>query len=262
MADGDARDRWASDRRNVGQPPAPDSQRRADPRPAHAREPGAADAPLRRGSPGTIGATGAPRPVAPTRPLRPTTPATGRAMYGPQRSGERTEDLADERGYQRGGDLPMAQAPQRRLAARPRAGWRRFTPILLGLVAGIALVAVALGALIIFTPRVASPQAPSATTQQLCADLTTQRYADAYALLSPRLQAQGSEAQFVASQRELDALQGDVTTCSAAIVNVAGASASAALQVTRAHAKAASAAITLTVVGSAWRVDAYDTAVI
>jgi len=146
--------------------------------------------------------------------------------------------------------------------ARPRAGWRRFTPILLGLVAGIALVAVALGALIIFTPRVAQPPAPSATTQQLCADLTTQRYADAYALLSPRLQAQGSEAQFVASQRELDALQGDVTTCSAAIVNVAGASASAALQVTRAHAKAASAAVTLTVVGSAWRVDAYDTSVI
>jgi hypothetical protein len=126
----------------------------------------------------------------------------------------------------------------------------------------MALVAVALGALILFAPRVASPPAPNATMQTLCADLTAQRYADAYALLSPRLQAQGSQAQFVASQRELDALQGDVTTCSAAIVNVAGSNASASLQVTRAHAKTASAAVTLTAIGSAWRVDSYDTAVV
>lgn len=160
---------------------------------------------------------------------------------------------------------PRAErAPYGRPAASSTraAGWRRFTPILSGLAAGIALVAIGLGALILFSPRAAAPPLPSAAAQALCADLTGQRYADAYALLSPRLQAQGSQAQFVASQRELDALEGNVTACNSAIINVAGNSASASLQVTRAHAKSASAAVTLTVVGSVWRVDSYDTSVI
>jgi len=253
MADGDARDRWNAEQRNASQRLAPDAPRGADARSARGRGPGQAGAPARRS------ATDAPRPVAPTRPLAPARAPAGRGAYAPQRGSRDTDEGADDFADDFADGRAISPASR---AARPRAGWRRFMPILLGLGAGIALVALALGALILLTPRPAAPPAPSLTTQAFCADLTAQRYADAYALLSPRLQAQGSQAQFVASQRELDALQGDVTACSSAIVNVAGGSASASLQVTRAHTKSASAAVTLVAVGSSWRVDSYDTAVV
>lgn len=249
MADGDGRDEGRRERQSTGQGAAPGASLGNDARPPQARVVANLGAPRR-----TIAA--ATKPLAPASPPAPfAPPPTRRTTAGPQRSA-----AAD------GGRMAPAaeRAPTRPAAApaRARPGWRRFTPILLGLVAGIALVAVGLAALTIFAPRVAQPQAPSVTTQALCGDLKSQQYGAAYVLLSPHLQTQGTEAQFVASQRELDALQGAVTTCSSTIINVTGGSASAALQVTRAHTPAASGAVTLTLVGAVWRVDAYDTSVI
>jgi hypothetical protein len=138
------------------------------------------------------------------------------------------------------------------------AGWRRFTyaPLLLGALAGLALCALAYVTLTVFTPR--QPDI-TPTARAICADLTTQRYADLYARLDPALRAQGTEAQFAASQRELDQLKGAVTACSTTSARISSGAASLTLSLTRSGAhQPTSAQATLTSDGGAWRITAYS----
>lgn len=153
---------------------------------------------------------------------------------------------------EREGGLP--QTPP----ASARSGLRRWMPTVLGVVAGLALCVGAVGVAHLLAP--ASPPAPSATEATICADLTGQHYDALYGLLAPNLAAQGNAQQFAATQAELDALGGKVTTCAVASEQVAGQYASARLALTRAQAGTASASLTLTAFDGQWKISAYDTA--
>lgn len=136
--------------------------------------------------------------------------------------------------------------------------WRRltFVPLLLGALAGLALCGLAYVALVLSTPRqpLITPVA-----RAICADLTGQRYDDLYTRLDPALRAQGTAAQFAASQRELDQIQGAVTACAPTNSTVSGGTASLTFTLTRAGSHQPSQAHTsLTSDGSTWRITAYS----
>lgn len=137
-----------------------------------------------------------------------------------------------------------------------RSGRRLITmPVLLGALAGLALCG--LGYL---TLNLLSGHQPDAqpTARAICADLTAQRYDQLYTLLDPALQAQGTEAQFAASQRELDQLQGRVTSCAPGAITLSGDNASVPFSLTRAgSSQPAVAQATLTSTGTTWRIAAY-----
>ncbi|HEY7849121.1 MAG TPA: hypothetical protein VIC27_03595 [Ktedonobacterales bacterium] len=149
------------------------------------------------------------------------------------------------------------QAPAARPALRRAAAWRMRggLPILLGVLAGLALCAVAYFALTL-AARPAPDATPTART--ICADLTTQRYASVYELLSPDLQRQGGAAQFAASQRELDRLLGDVHTCQASVASNDGAVAALSLTLQRGQAPPANAQVALGETQGSWRITSYD----
>ena len=132
---------------------------------------------------------------------------------------------------------------------------RGIVPILLGVMAGLALCAVAYAALT-FNNKPAPDPAPVA--RAICADLSAQRYDTLYAMLSPNLQSEGSEAQFAASQRELDSLQGVVTTCAATVASQSDGVAALTLNLRRGAAPAVSAQVALAQAGNGWRISSYD----
>ncbi len=130
---------------------------------------------------------------------------------------------------------------------------RGWLPIALGGVAGIAVCA--LGAVALLLLRQPTPD-PAPAARAICADLTTQRYDSLYEMLTPELQTQGTQAQFVASQRELDRLLGPVRTCKVSEASASGASAAATLALQRTHAATAHVALAQTSAG--WRLASYD----
>lgn len=132
-------------------------------------------------------------------------------------------------------------------------GPRRWLPVVAGIATGLALCALAYFALT-FINRPAPD--PTPTARAICSDLTTQRYDSLYTLLSPDLQAQGSEAQFSASQRELDRLLGSARSCAVSGASASGDAAGATLTLQR--TKAAVAHISLTQVSGNWRIESYD----
>jgi hypothetical protein len=132
---------------------------------------------------------------------------------------------------------------------------RGIVPILLGVMAGVALCAVVFAALT-FNNKTAPDSTPAA--RAICADLSAQRYDALYTMLSPNLQSEGSEAQFAASQRELDSLQGAVTTCAATVASQSDGVASLTLNLRRGAAPAVSAHVTLAQAGEGWRISSYD----
>lgn len=137
--------------------------------------------------------------------------------------------------------------------------WRRWLPALLGAVAGLALCAAGLGLVHTLSPRV---PAPDSTARALCAALTGQDYAAAYHLLAPDQQAQGTAAQFAASQRQLDALRGKITTCAYRVESNDEQSAQITLTLTRKGAGTLAASARLILVNGAWRVESYTDATV
>ncbi len=127
-------------------------------------------------------------------------------------------------------------------------------PIMLGIVAGLVLCAVALIAL--NAPANGRPPDPSTTVGSICADLSTHKYDDLYSLLTPALQQQGNQAQFVASQRELDVLLGPVTSCKQSVVWRGNDVSQASL--TLARKNEATSNITLAYKQSDWRIVDFD----
>lgn len=144
------------------------------------------------------------------------------------------------------------QPGQSAAGARMR-GPRRWAPIALGVGAGLAICVVAALILGLFH-QPASDAAP--TARAICADLTAQRYDHLYALLSSDLQAQGSEAQFAASQRELDRLRGPVRVCQVSVASASGGAMSATLSLQRTQTSVAR--VELTEVAGGWRIASYD----
>lgn len=148
-------------------------------------------------------------------------------------------------------DQPTVREPAQGRRMAPRA-----LPILLGVGAGLALCALVYFALTFFNGP--TPSDPAPTARAICADLTSKSYGPLYGLLATDLQRQGTQTQFVASQRELDSLLGPVHTCAATVNATSGASASVTLTLQRGQATPASAPLSLTFAQGTWRVTAYD----
>lgn len=143
-------------------------------------------------------------------------------------------------------------------AERRRAPVGRFGgafPVLAGVFAGLVLCALALLA---FRLSASPPPDPAPIAHTICVDLSGQRYDALYSLLSPDLQSQGSEAQFAASQRELDRLVGPVRGCQPGAITVSNGVASLTLRLQRGSASPANAQVALTDMRSAWRISSYD----
>jgi hypothetical protein len=152
-------------------------------------------------------------------------------------------------------------------AAAPLPGWlgiaRRFA-LPLGAAAGLALCLLAAFALALLRGGASAVSLPSPdpVAQQICADLQRQGYADLYGLLSNTQRAAGDEAQFAASQRQLDVASGAVTSCSAVVVEGTGGKAGVRFSVTRAQAGASTGQGSLVYENNSWRLDAYDAGVV
>ncbi len=122
-----------------------------------------------------------------------------------------------------------------------------------------ALLAVGLASFLTFGSQTGTA---SIAAQRLCDALVAGDYPTAYADLSTALQQQGTEAQFAASQQDLDRLDGAVTSCNFSNPRVSGSSATFTLNVRRAPAGAMSGTLRLVFERGGWKVDAYDANVI
>lgn len=144
-----------------------------------------------------------------------------------------------------------------RPATSPRRAPRlvRALPLVLGACAGV-LLGVALLAVVTLTRPMAP--APDPAAQAVCTALTTRHYDVLYAELTPALQASGTQAQFVASQEQLDTILGAATSCSAGVRQADASHAAITLRLTRAHSGTLLGSVSLVLAGSTWRVAAYD----
>jgi hypothetical protein len=131
--------------------------------------------------------------------------------------------------------------------------------VVLGGVAGLVVCTVVLALVLLLGGRSTDARP---TAQALCVDLQSQDYSSLYNALSPQLQALGTQAQFTASQQQLDALQGNVTGCSYDIQRSDSTQATVTITVSRARAASAAGSVHLVYVDGAWKVDAYDAGVI
>lgn len=138
-----------------------------------------------------------------------------------------------------------------------RAGRKRLppaTPVLMGALAGLILCGLGYLALNALAPR--QPDV-APTLRAVCADLTAQRYDHLYTLLDPTLQADGTQAQFIASQRQVDALLGRATACAVGTPSATGSNVSVAFTLTR-GAQTPPAQAALVSESGSWRIISYS----
>ena len=102
----------------------------------------------------------------------------------------------------------------------------------------------------------------SIAAQNFCATLVAHDYTRGYAQLSDRLRAEGTAAEFAASQRALDQIQGPARTCTFSNPSVRADTATFMLTVSRAGGGTASGTLDLVYEHQQWRVDGYDANVI
>jgi hypothetical protein len=111
-----------------------------------------------------------------------------------------------------------------------------------------------------------SPTAPSPSSSAaaICTDLRAADYASLYQALSPALQQQGAnaEAEFTASQRQLDIIDGRVAGCSYQIEQSSGTQANVTYRIARGSKPAQSAKVVLAYTDGAWQIQQYDTSLI
>lgn len=150
------------------------------------------------------------------------------------------------------GPRPGATSSPKRLLKR--------APFALGAVAGLTLCALALlGALVVQGQHTT---VPDATAQAICANLQSQNYGPIYDLMTPQLRAQGTQAQFVASQRRFDAARGTVATCRYVVEHSSAGSASVRFTLDRMGSAPSSGLVTLALLDHSWRIASYDADVI
>jgi hypothetical protein len=153
----------------------------------------------------------------------------------------------------------------RRLRARIDAdqqpesrGPARAQIVLLAALGGVVL-AVALAAFLVFGSQTGTA---SVAAQHFCDAIVAQDYATAYADLSQTLQQEGTEAQFAASQQDLDRMRGRATACTFTNAHIATATASFTLLVTRSGTGRAGGTAHLVFERGMWKVADYDSNVI
>jgi hypothetical protein len=105
---------------------------------------------------------------------------------------------------------------------------------------------------------------PDGAAGAICTDLRAADYASLYQELSPTLQLQGanSEAEFTASQRQLDIISGQVTSCSFRIQQPGGNQANVTYFIARGSTSAHPAQVELAYLDGAWRIQQYDTSLV
>jgi hypothetical protein len=161
-----------------------------------------------------------------------------------------------------GSDLSADHSP----ADRRHTGstLRRYLPWLLGALTG--LVVCILGLLVLVVIQRQSPPLPSpdGAVAGICTDLRAADYASLYQALSPALQLQGanSEAEFTASQKQLDIISGRVAGCSYQIRQPGGTRANVTYLIARGTKSAQPAQVVLLYVDGVWRIQQYDTGLV
>jgi hypothetical protein len=158
-----------------------------------------------------------------------------------------------------GGQSPYySPAPEPAPPTRARSWPRRLRLLAMAALAGLILAVVTAGYLI-FGSQTGSA---SVAVQRFCDALTTQSYAAAYAELSSALQQEGNEAQFAASQRDLDRLNGVATSCAFSNPQVRGAAVTFILHITRSRAGPLAGSLQMVHESGAWKVANYDANVV
>jgi hypothetical protein len=152
--------------------------------------------------------------------------------------------------------------PHRATAASPRAprpDVPSWLPLVLGAVVGLLLCTGALAVGSLLAPH---PPDPAPTARALCSALTSRDYAAAYSLLSSQQQATGTQAQFVASQRQLDILRGPTRRCVPVVTADANGVADVTLTIARGTSTPSTAQIRLILSGNSWRINTFDSSLV
>jgi hypothetical protein len=136
---------------------------------------------------------------------------------------------------------------------------RQRLPIVLGAATGILVCGVVLAAILLLGSR---PSPPDPAAQALCGALQSQDYGTTYTNMSSTLKQQGTQQQFVASQRELDIVSGAARSCGYAIEHNDGSVATVQFTVTREKSGTQRATARFIHDGAVWRLDYYDPSVI
>lgn len=131
-------------------------------------------------------------------------------------------------------------------------------PIALGALAGLALCTLGYIALLFLVPHQQAQPNVQPTANTICVDLLHRSYDQLYTLLDSSLQEQGTQAQFVASQRQLDTLLGPVSSCAPSQPAIAGATATLAYSLTRTTGENATVKVTLIDQDGSWRISSYN----
>ncbi len=142
--------------------------------------------------------------------------------------------------------------------------FRRRLPLLLGAVTGLVICLVGMFVLLALNGHTPSVPAPDATANGVCDDLRTANYTALYDALAPALQQQGANAQaeFVASQRQLDIASGKVVSCAYQVQHADSAQATVTYTIARGSAPAQTGQITFNFLDGSWRIASYDTSLI
>lgn len=157
------------------------------------------------------------------------------------------------------GSRPIPHLPSPEAAPEQRSRRWGGLAVLLGAVTGILICGIGFGALYLANGRTTPPDGAA---QSLCADLQSQNYTAAYELLAPQIQHEGTAQQFTLSQRQLDIQDGKVVACIFTVSSADSAQASIRMTVTRERTGATAGAVHFQYLGSAWKMDSYDTSVI
>ena len=134
----------------------------------------------------------------------------------------------------------------------------RLLPSVLGGITGLAICVVILFVWRASSPRPAPLQPVAAT---VCTDLQHRDYGTLFTLLAPQLQQEGTQAQFAASQRQLDILRGPVTSCSFH-ANTQGNQATVTYHIQRKDGASKDGVTQFQMVSGVWRITAYDSSIV
>jgi hypothetical protein len=170
--------------------------------------------------------------------------------------------VANLSGRPAGSDLSADHNPAGR--RRTRSTLPPYLPWLLGALTGLVVCIVGLVVLVVIQRQTPPLPSPNGAAAAICTDLRTGDYASLYQALSPALQLQGanSEAEFTASQKQLDIISGRVAGCSYHFQQPSGTQANVNYLIARGTKSAQPAQVVLTYVDGAWRIQQYDTGLV
>jgi len=170
--------------------------------------------------------------------------------------------VANLSGRPAGRDLTADYSPADR---RPnRSTPRRYMPWLLGALTGLVVCLLGLLVLVVIQRQSQPLPSPAGAAAAICTDLRTADYASLYQALAPALQLQGtnSEAEFMASQKQLDIVSGPVSACSDQVQPPGGTTAVVTYLIARGSKSAQPAQVVLGYIDGAWRIQQYDSSLV